>query len=99
MAPPFGEDQGSADSIGKSWQREIFPQTKEWKIGEYFVYFLFFILYGWRKRSAVQPQAIDSEFPQLLISLSSSLQLYSLRISCPTISEGCSLASLRMALK
>ena len=49
MAPPFGEDQGSADSIGKSWQREIFPQTKEWKIGEYFVYFLFFILYGWRK--------------------------------------------------
>jgi len=27
------------------------------------MYFLFFILPGWRKRSAVQPQTMDSEFP------------------------------------
>ena len=30
---------------------------------EYCMYFLFFILRGWRKRSAVQPQTIYSEFP------------------------------------
>ena len=36
---------------------------------------------------------------QLLMSLSSSLQLYSLRISAPTTSEGCSLARFLMALK
>ena len=29
------------------------------------MYFLFFILRGWRKRSAVQPQTIYSEFPYL----------------------------------
>ena len=27
------------------------------------MYFLFFILHGWRKRSAVQPQTICSEIP------------------------------------
>ncbi len=27
------------------------------------MYFPFYELYGWRKRSAVQPQTIDSEFP------------------------------------
>ena len=36
---------------------------------------------------------------QLLMSLSSSLQLYSLRISAPTTSEGCSLAFFLIALK
>ena len=30
------------------------------------MYFLFFILRGWRKRSAVQPQTIYSEFPKPL---------------------------------
>ena len=35
----------------------------EWKTGEYCMYFLFFILHGWRKKSAVQPQTIYSEFP------------------------------------
>ena len=27
------------------------------------MYFPFFILHGWRKRSAIQPQTIYSEFP------------------------------------
>ena len=27
------------------------------------MYFLVYMLHGWRKRSAVQPQMIDSEFP------------------------------------
>ena len=32
------------------------------------MYFLFFILHGWRKRSAVQPQTICSEIPLCLFS-------------------------------
>ena len=28
------------------------------------MYFPFFILHGWRKRSAIQPQTIYSEFPK-----------------------------------
>ena len=31
------------------------------------MYFLFFILHGWRKRSDVQPQTICSEIPLCLI--------------------------------
>ena len=33
------------------------------KTEEYFLYFLFFILHGWGKRSAFQPQTIYSEIP------------------------------------
>ncbi len=39
-------------------------QPKEWKAAEYFVYFLLFILHGWGKRSATQPQLIYSVVPQ-----------------------------------
>ena len=31
------------------------------------MYFLFFILHGWRKRSAVQPKTICSEIPRILV--------------------------------
>ena len=39
-------------------------QPKVLKMREYFVYSPFSKLNGWIKRSAVQPQAIYSEFPQ-----------------------------------
>ena len=54
---------GSSGEIHKSWGREIFRQAKGWKIEEYFMYFQFFILHDWRKRSAIQPQGIFPEFP------------------------------------
>ena len=36
---------------------------------KYCMYFLFFILRGWRKRSAVQPQTIYSEFPKMNVTV------------------------------
>ena len=38
------------------------------------MYFLFFILPGWRKRSAVQPQTMDSEFPCYYFTIPSESQ-------------------------
>ena len=37
---------------GKEIRREILTQAKVWKMREYFVYFPFFILHDWGKRSA-----------------------------------------------
>ena len=55
--------QGSSDSFGKSWRREIFPQPKVQKTAEYCMYFPFFEPHGWGKRSAAQPKPNESEFP------------------------------------
>ncbi len=41
-------------------------QKKGWKIEEYLMYFRFFSLHFWSKRSAAQPQTIYSEFPLYL---------------------------------
>ena len=49
--------------MGKDFRREILPQVKVWKMGEYCTYFPFFKLIEWGKRSCPQPQAIYSEFP------------------------------------
>ncbi len=38
-------------------------QKKDWKIEEYLMYFRFFSLHFWSKRSPAQPQTIYSEFP------------------------------------
>ena len=43
---------GNTAQWGKEIRREILPQAKGWKMWEYFVYFPFFILHDWVKRSA-----------------------------------------------
>jgi len=58
-----GENEGSSDEIGKSWQREILFPGKVQKTEEYFVYFPFLEPQPGSKRPAVQPPTIYSEFP------------------------------------
>ena len=43
---------GSSDSIGKSWQRGILFPGKGWKMEEYCMYFPFFELKKWDKKTA-----------------------------------------------
>ncbi len=43
------------------------------------MYFLFFILHGWRKRSDVQPQTICSEIPLCLIMEKAVFRIFSIQ--------------------
>ena len=52
---PFVTD----DSFGKSGWREILAQVKVPKTQEYFVYFKFFKLHSWAKRSASRRRRMD----------------------------------------
>ena len=54
---------GSDEKIGKSGQREILLQIKVWKTQEYFVYFKFFKLRLWGKRSAERRRRFFQRFP------------------------------------
>ena len=57
--------QGSSESFGKSWRREIFPQPKVQKTVESCMDFPFLEPHGWGKSSVAQPQTNCSEIPQV----------------------------------
>ena len=62
--PPFRKVPGSSDEIGKSRWGEILSQIEVWKMEEYFVYFPFFKLISWGKRSASCRRRFLQSFPK-----------------------------------
>jgi len=53
---------GNDDKIGKSGQRKILAQMKVWKFQKYWIYFGFFKLHSWDKRSAVRQSRFYQRF-------------------------------------